>query len=417
MPQLAIEGGRPVRPDFLVFGRPHIGEEEIAEVVDTLRSGWIGFGPKSIRFEEQFAAYAHSKHALSVNSATAALHLALLGAGIGEGDEVITTPLTFCATANVITHVGARPVFVDVEEETQNIDPRRIEAAITRRTRAILPVHMTGQPCDMDAILDIAESHGLDVIGDAAHATEAWHRGRKVGAISRFTAFSFYATKNLTTGEGGMLTTNDTAAWERMKALRLHGLDKDAWKRYAPGGFMPYQTLEPGFKYNMTDLQASIGLHQLARLEDSLLTRQRIWRRYDEVFAEHDALRGPTVHEQGGTRHARHLYTVRLDLDALSCDRMTFIRALAAENIGTGIHFVPLHLHQWYRDALGTTRGDFPVAEAIGDTTLSLPLSPAMTDQDTEDVITAVNKVSARYLGARAWTPGWRTADVRAEAA
>jgi dTDP-4-amino-4,6-dideoxygalactose transaminase len=416
MPQLACEGGRPVRPDFLVFGRPHIGEEEIAEVVDTLRSGWIGFGPKSIRFEEQFGAYTHARHALSVNSATAALHLALLGCGVGEGDEVITTPLTFCATANVITHVGAKPVFVDVDERTQNMDPGRIEAAITRRTRAILPVHMTGQPCDMDAIRDIAERHGLDVIEDAAHATEAWWRGRKVGGLSRFTAFSFYATKNLTTGEGGMLVTHDTAAYERVKALRLHGLDKDAWKRYTPGGFMPYQTLEPGFKYNMTDLQASIGLHQLARLEESLVTRQTIWRRYDEAFRHSDALRPPHVDEHGGTRHARHLYTVRLDLEALACDRMTFIRALAAENIGTGIHFVPLHLHQWYRDALGTSRGDFPVAEAIGDTTLSLPLSPSMTERDTDDVIRAVDKVSARWLGARAWAPGWR-AGAQAEAA
>lgn len=417
MPQLAIEGGRPVRPDFLVFGRPHIGEEEIAEVVDTLRSGWIGFGPKSIRFEEQFAAYAHSKHALSVNSATAALHLALLGAGIGEGDEVITTPLTFCATANVITHVGARPVFVDVEEETQNIDPRRIEAAITRRTRAILPVHMTGQPCDMDAILDIAESHGLDVIGDAAHATEAWHRGRKVGAISRFTAFSFYATKNLTTGEGGMLTTNDTAAWERMKALRLHGLDKDAWKRYAPGGFMPYQTLEPGFKYNMTDLQASLGLHQLARLEENLVVRKRIWTAYDAAFADLDEVITPQPTDTAHTRHARHLYTLRIVPERLGIDRNQFVAALAAENIGSGVHFVPVHLHQWYRERFGHARGDFPVAEAIGDTTLSLPLSPAMEMQDVTDTITAVRRIVERHRVTPAYAPGFDDDEALREAA
>lgn len=417
MPQLACEGGRPVRPDFLVFGRPHIGEEEISEVVDTLRSGWIGFGPKAIRFEEQFAAYTHARAALSVNSATAALHLALLGAGVGEGDEVITTPLTFCATANVIVHVGARPVFVDVDDRTQNLDPELVARAVTRRTKAILPVHMTGEPCDMDAIGAIAEKHGLVVIEDAAHATESWWRGRKIGAISPFTAFSFYATKNLTTGEGGMLTINDERVIDRVKALRLHGLDKDAWKRYTPGGFLPYQTMEPGYKYNMTDLQASLGLHQLARLEDSLAVRQRIWRRYDEAFGDHDALSPPDVYESGGTRHGRHLYTVRLKLDALSCDRMGFIKALAAENVGTGIHFVPLHLHEWYRRALGTGRGDFPVAEAIGDTTLSLPLAPSMSERDTEDVITAVNKVSARYLGASAWANGWRASREQAEAA
>ncbi|HTR97341.1 MAG TPA: DegT/DnrJ/EryC1/StrS aminotransferase family protein [Candidatus Acidoferrales bacterium] len=396
--RLAIEGGRAVRPDFLVFGAPLIGEAEIDEVVDTLRSGWIGFGPKCLRFEEDFAAYVRAPHALSVNSATAALHLALIAAGVGQGDEVVTTPLTFCATANVITHVGAKPVFVDVEQDTQNLDVSRIESAITPRTKAILPVHMCGWPCDMDAIAAIAGRHGLAVIEDAAHATEAWYRGRKVGSLSAFTAFSFYATKNMTTAEGGMLTVADDAAHARLRALRLHGLDKDAWKRYSPGEFLPYETLEPGFKYNMTDLQASLGLHQLARLEGNLERRREIWRTYDEAFAPLPGLRTPGLREAHGTRHARHLYTLRLEPGELAITRTEFARALGAENIGSGIHFVPVHLHAWYARELGTRRGDFPVAEAIGDSTISLPLSPAMNDEDVQDVIAAVRKIVNRHL-------------------
>ncbi|MBI5170007.1 MAG: DegT/DnrJ/EryC1/StrS aminotransferase family protein [Candidatus Eisenbacteria bacterium] len=413
MRTLALEGGRPVRPDFLVFGRPLIGEEEIAEVVDTLRSGWIGYGPKSIRFEEDFAAYTRAPHALSMNSATAALHLALIGAGVGPGDEVITTPLTFTATANVIAHVGAKPVFVDVEERTQNIDVSRIERAITPRTKAILPVHMCGWPCDMNAIQAIAKRHGLVVIEDAAHASETWYEGRKVGSISDYTAFSFYATKNMTTAEGGMLTMSENAAFDRIKALRLHGLDKDAWKRYSPGGFLPYETLEPGWKYNMTDVQASMGLHQLARLEANLLVRQDIWRAYDAAFAGLDGVTTPQVRDHGQTRHARHLYTLRIEAEDFGCDRMQFIRALGAENIGSGIHFVPLHLHRWHREHHGTGRGDFPVAEAIGDTTVSLPLSAAMTAEDTKDVIDAVKKIAAHYRSNPVAVPGWREAEHR----
>jgi len=413
MTRLACEGGRPVRPQFLVFGAPRIGEEEIAEVVDTLRSGWIGFGPKCLRFEQEFAEYTRAPHALSLNSATAALHLALIAAGVGEGDEVITTPLTFCATANVIAHVGATPVFVDVDERTQNIDPERIADAISPRTRAILPVHMCGWPCDMDAIGEIAERHGLVVIEDAAHAVEAWHHGRKVGSISPFTAFSFYATKNMTTAEGGMLTVADDAAHDRLRALRLHGLDKDAWKRYTPGAFLPYETLEPGYKYNMTDLQASLGLHQLARIEANLRVRQEIWNAYDEAFAELDVVRTPGLQDTAHTRHARHLYTLRLEPEALSVERPRFLEALAAENIGSGIHFVPLHLHRWYARTLGTGRGDFPNAEAIGDTTLSLPLSAAMTLADAGDVIHAVRKLARRYRRRATAVSGWDAGDLR----
>lgn len=411
MSQLASEGGRPVRPDFLVFGRPQIEEDEIREVVDTLRSGWIGFGPKCIRFEENFAAYTRAPYALSMNSATAALHLALIDAGVGPGDEVVTTPLTFCATANVIAHVGATPVFVDVDERTQNLDVARIEAAITARTKAIMPVHMCGWPCDMNAIQAIARRHDLMVIADAAHAAETWYDGRKVGSISDYTAFSFYATKNMTTAEGGMLTMLERRAHDRIKALRLHGLDKDAWKRYSPGGFLPYETTEPGWKYNMTDLQASLGLHQLARLEANLVVRQRLWARYDTAFADLDTVTIPQVSDGGGSRHGRHLYTIRLQFDRLGCDRMQFLQAMGAENIGTGVHFVPVHLHRWYREHLGTGRGDFPVAEAIGDTTVSLPLSASMSDDDADDVIAAVHKISNRWRVAPATVNGWRAAD------
>lgn len=417
MSQLACEGGRPVRPDFLVFGRPQIEEEEIREVVDTLRSGWIGFGPKCIRFEEDFAAYTRAPHALSMNSATAALHLALIDAGVGPGDEVITTPLTFCATANVIAHVGARPVFVDVDERTQNIDVARIEDALTPRTRAIMPVHMCGWPCDMDAIGAIAARQGLAVIEDAAHAAETWYRGRKVGSISPYTAFSFYATKNMTTGEGGMLTLREARSHDRIKALRLHGLDKDAWKRYSPGGFLPYETTEPGWKYNMTDLQASLGLHQLARLEANLKVRQRVWARYDEALADIDTLATPHAHADGASRHGRHLYTIRLDEGRLGCDRARFLQALGAENIGTGVHFVPVHLHRWYREHLGTARGDFPVAEAIGDSTVSLPLAASMTDEDVDDVVAAVRKISNRFRRRTAPVNGWRAHEPLEEAA
>ena len=320
---------------------------------------------------------------------------------------MITTPLTFVATANVITHVGAIPVFVDVAPGTQNIDPTLVERAVTRRTRAVMPVHMTGWPCEMDAIGAIAARHGLTVIEDAAHAAETWYRGRKVGSISRFTAFSFYATKNLTTGEGGMLTTDDGTVIDRLRALRLHGLDKDAWRRYSPGGFMPYQALEPGYKYNMTDMQASLGLHQLARLERSLAVRERIWATYDEAFADVPGVlvRKPVV--QPGSRHARHLYTLELDLEALECDRGRFMSALSAENVGSGIHFVPVHLHQHYRDTYGTRRGDHPHAERIGAGTLSLPLSAAMSDADAADVVAAVTKVARHYARAVVHATEW----------
>ncbi len=388
----AVAGGRPVRDSFLVFGAPFIGEEEIAEVVDTLRSGWIGFGPKSVRFEEAFARYVKAPHAVSVSSCTAGLHLALVAAGIGPGDEVITTPLTFAATVNVIEHVGARPVFVDVDQETYNLDPARLQDAITDRTRAVIPVHMAGRPCDMDRIAQITAPRSITVIEDAAHAVEAAWQGRKIGSISRFTAFSFYATKNLTTGEGGMLTTTDGDAAQRLRTLRLHGLSHDAWKRYSAEGFRTYETVEPGYKYNLTDMQASLGLHQLARIETSLAVRERLWQAYDAAFTGLPAVELPPP-ARPGERHARHLYTILLRLERLRIDRQHFLDALKAENIGAGVHFVPVHLHAYYRQKYGYRPGCFLNAEAIGERIVSLPLSARVTEADVQDVVAAVRKV------------------------
>ncbi|MBI3942878.1 MAG: DegT/DnrJ/EryC1/StrS aminotransferase family protein, partial [Chloroflexi bacterium] len=310
-----------MRPDFLVFGAPLIGEEEIAEVVDTLRSGWLGTGPKVKRFEEGFRSYIGSEHAIAVNSCTAGLHLALNVLGIGPGDEVITTPITFAATANVIVHTGATPVFVDIDRQTQNIDPIQVERAITPRTRAILPVHMAGRPCDMDAILDIAQRHHLRVIEDAAHATEAWYQDRKIGTIGDITVFSFYVTKNICTGEGGMITTNRADWAEEMRLKSLHGISKDAWKRYSSTGFQPYETEFPGYKYNMMDIQAALGIHQLARIAKNLKIREQYWEIYDQALAGFPGIILPSDRLDPGSLHARHLYTLLLDTDHLNFSR------------------------------------------------------------------------------------------------
>ncbi len=393
----AIEGGKPVRDTFLVFGSPLIAEAEIQEVVDTLRSGWLGTGPKVRRFEGDFARYVGCKHAIALSSCTAGLHLALDVLGIGEGDEVITSPMTFAATANVIVHCRARPVFVDVERETQNIDPNRLEAALTPRTKAIIPVHMAGRPCNMDAIMEIARRHRLSVIEDAAHAAEAIWRGRRIGTIGDFTAFSFYVTKNVCTGEGGMLTTANDDWAEVVRIKSLHGISKDAWKRYSTEGFQPYEALYAGYKYNMTDIQAALGIHQLARVEENLKVRERHWQMYDETFADMPGIITPSKDLSPDSRHARHLYTILLQTDRLRITRNQFIEALKAENIGTGIHFTALHLHKFYRDTFGYSPGDFPNAEWIGERTISLPLSPKLNQEDITDVIRAVERVTAAY--------------------
>lgn len=380
-----------MRKDFLIFGSPKIEEDEIQEVVDTLRSGWISTGPKVARFEEDFKQYIGAKYAAALNSCTAGLHLSLIAAGVGQGDEVITTPMTFAATVNTIIHVGATPVFVDVDVKTMNIDPEKIEEKITPKSKAIICVHLAGRPCDMDSIMQIARKHNLIVIEDAAHAVEAVYKGKKIGTIGDMTAFSFYVTKNLVTGEGGMVTTNNQSYIEKIQTYALHGMSKGAWKRYSDEGYKHYQIIYPGYKYNMMDIQAALGIHQLRRLEDNLKRREEIWQRYDKGFNDLP-LFIPTPSEPN-TRHARHLYTILLDIDKLKISRDKFQEELYKKNIGTGIHFIAVHLHPYYRERFGYKRGDFSCAEYISDRTLSLPLSAKLTDIDVEDVIEAVRGI------------------------
>jgi dTDP-4-amino-4,6-dideoxygalactose transaminase len=383
-----------VRSAFLPFAPPLIGEEEIAEVADTLRSGWITTGPKTRRFEEAFARKLGAPVALALNSCTAGMHVALICHGIGPGDEVITTPLTFSATVNVIEHVGARPVLVDVEPDTLNIDPRRVEAAITPQTKAIMPVHYAGHPADLAAILELAARHDLVVVEDAAHALPAKYQGYQIGSGPNPVSFSFYATKNLATGEGGMLTgAPDFLA--RARVLALHGMSAGAWRRYERHGSWAYEVVTPGFKYNMSDIQASLGLAQLARLDWMQSRRREVVTAYQHAFAGIEALELPV--ERADVEHAWHLYVLRLRRGALAIDRSTFIRELAARNIGTSVHFIPVHLHRYYRDRYGYASDDFPVALDNYERMLSLPLSPKMTDQDVADVIEAVCEVVKRH--------------------
>lgn len=384
----------PFRASYLPFSPPAVGEDEIAEVVEALRSGWITTGPKAGQFEAAFAARLGAPGALGLNSCTAGLHTALATLGIGPGDEVITTPMTFAASVNVIEHVGARPVLVDVEHDTLNIDPAAVERAITPRTRALLPVHFAGHPAELDALSALARQHGLAVIEDAAHSLPAAYRGRPIGSGPNPVAFSFYATKNLTTGEGGMLT-GSAEFLERARVLSLHGMDRDGWKRYAKGGNWFYEIVAPGFKYNMTDIQAAMGLAQLRRLDAMQRRRREVVGRYHDAFRDEEALELPV--ERGHVEHAWHLYVVRLRLDRLRIDRDQVIRELTARNIGTSVHFIPVHLHPWYRERYGFVPGQFPVAYASYLRTISLPLHPGLTDEDAGDVTDAVLDVVERF--------------------
>ncbi|MFC1626937.1 DegT/DnrJ/EryC1/StrS family aminotransferase [Patescibacteria group bacterium] len=388
----AVQGGKPVRDKFLIFGAPRFFKEELKEMLETLRSGWWGTGPKVQQFEKDFIDYTKAKAAVAVNSATAAMHLGLDILGVGQGDEVITTPLTFVSTANVIVHVGAKPVFADVSKKTGNIDPKEIERKITKKTKVIIPVHLYGRPCEMDAITKIAKKHKVYVLEDAAHATEAWYKSKKIGSISDMTAFSFYVTKNVATGEGGMLTTNNKEWAEKAKVRRLHGMSADAWKRYSSSGYKPYEGVYPGYKYNMMDLQASLGIHQLKRASNNTKIRDKYWKMFSEAFKNIDGVLPPAEDEKNIV-HARHLYTINLELEKLKIDRNQFIDALKAENIGAGVHFTALHLHKYYKQTFGFKKGDYPNAEWIGERTISLPFYPHMTEKDIRDVIKAVEKI------------------------
>jgi len=423
-----------LRQSFLSFASPLIGEEEIAEVIDTLRSDWITTGPKVRRFEEEFATFIGAPAALALNSCTAAMHVALATLGIGPGDAVITTPMTFCSSVHVIEHVGARPILVDVEPDTLNICPEKIEEALQSEIRnpkseirAILPVHLYGHPCDMDAILEIAHQHNLAVIEDAAHALPAKYKGRTIGApwktedgrwktetppptsdlrppssvIRHFACFSFYATKNLTTAEGGMLTGTPELL-DEARIWSLHGMSRDAWNRYSAEGSWYYEVVRPGFKYNLTDIQAAIGLHQLRKLPPFQARRREIVRRYNEAFSQFAELQIPT--ERPEVEHAWHLYVLRLNLERFPAIRNSkfeirnwFIEELKARNIGTSVHFIPVHLHPYYRDKYGYQPEDFPVAYREYQRIVSLPLYPRMSDQDVEDVIEAVVDVVKKY--------------------
>jgi len=377
------------RESFLVFGAPLIEEEEIDEVVRTLRSGWVGTGPKVGRFEQAFRNFVGAPHAAAVNSCTAALHLSLLASGIGPGDEVITTAMTFCATVNAIIHTGATPVLADVDPATFNIDPEQVRRKITARTRAIVPVHFAGRPCDMDALLAIAAEHGLMVIEDCAHAIETEYHGRKAGTFGDFGCFSFYVTKNIITGEGGMVVSKREDDIARIKVLALHGMSKDAWKRFGDEGYKHYQVTDCGFKYNMMDLQASLGIHQLARVERYHARRSEIWRQYDAAYSGLPVgIPGPP---EKHTRHALHLYTLLIDGDRCGMSRDRFLQEMTQRNIGVGVHYLCIAEHPFYQRAFGWRPEQVPNATGIGRQTVSLPLGPKLSDDDVADVIFAVH--------------------------
>lgn len=371
-----------------MFGEPLIGEEEINEVVASMRSGWLGTGPKVIRFQEEFAAYRGAPHAVAVNSCTAALHLSMLAVDVGPGDEVITTPLTFCATVNAIIHTGATPVLADVDPRTMNIDPDQVRRVITPRTKAIVPVHFAGRPCEMDALCEIAKTHQLTIIEDCAHAIETAYKGRSAGLFGDYGCFSFYVTKNITTAEGGMILTREQRNAARIRTLALHGMSQDAWKRFSDEGYNHYRVVEAGFKYNMTDLQAAIGLHQLRKVTKFWKRRQELWRYYERALADLPISlpEGPAP----DTVHGYHLYTILVDEAKTGINRDAFLSAMHALHIGTGVHYLSIPEHPHYRERFGWRPEAYPYAQRIGQQTVSLPLSPKLTDSDARDVVEAV---------------------------
>ncbi len=388
---LASAGGTPVRDTFLPYALPVFGPEEEQEILAALASGWITTGPRTKKLEEKLAGKVGAEHAICVDSCTAALHLSLAALDLKPGDEVITTPITFCATANTILHAGGTLVLADVEPDTLNLSADAVEKAITPRTKAIVPVHYAGHACEMDDLMALAKKHNLKVIEDAAHAIGSEYRGAKVGTIGDTTCFSFYATKNMTTAEGGAVTLNDAEMAAKIRILSLHGMSKDAWKRYTSAGSWYYEVVAPGFKYNMTDLEAALGLHQLDRLDGFNETRREYAKVYDRAIDQIDGVTRmvPRLH----VKHVYHLYPIQIDPGLLTIDRAQFIEQLKAENIGTTVNFIPIHYHPYYRDLLPYTKGSFPVAERAYDRLISLPLYPKMTPGDLDQVMEAVAKV------------------------
>ena len=381
--------------EFLPFHQPEIGPEEIRSVVETLESGWLTSGSKVKRFEEDFSRFIGCQYSVAVNSCTAALHLALEAVGVEEGDEVIVPTMTFTATAEVVLYFKAKPVLVDCRPNTFNIDPNLIERAITAKTKAIIPVHFGGQSCDMDTILQIARKHKLYVIEDAAHALPAKYHGKTIGTIGDITCFSFYATKTITTGEGGMATTQNPEWAGRMRMMSLHGISHDAWKRYTKEGSWYYEVVRPGFKYNLTDVGAAIGIEQLKKCDAFGAARKRIAATYDQRFSDLSEIKAPVCDPD--VQHAWHLYVIQLDLERLKIDRHQFIETLKEQGIGTSVHFIPLHLHPYYRDNFGYGPDDFPKATEIYQGIISLPIYPKMTELQIEHVVEAVRKTVQRF--------------------
>lgn len=381
----------PRRSEFLVFGQPEILQPEIDEVLDSLQKAWLGTGPKVARFKRDFAAYKGVQHVTAVNSCTAALHLSCLVAGLQPGDEVITTALTFCATVNAIIHSGATPVLADCEPETMNLCPESVAQRITPRTRAIIPVHFVGRPCNMTALTELAKRHDLKIIEDCAHAIETEYHGQKAGTFGDFACFSFYATKNVVTGEGGMVISRREEDAARMEQLALHGMSSDAWKRFSDAGYKHYQVVECGYKYNMMDLQAAVGIHQLARVESSWQRRKDIFARYQQALADLP-ITLPALPESD-TRHAFHLFPILVEEDRSRVGRDAFLDAMTARRIGVGVHYLSIPEHPFYRQTFGWRTEDYPHARGIGRATVSLPLSPKLTDRDVDDVIRAVREI------------------------
>ena len=380
--------------DYITFGAPSISSDEISETISTLNSGWIGTGPKTAKFEELFREYVGSPTSIALNSCTAALQLSLASLNLESGDEIITTPMTFCATVNAILHAGARPVFADVCPLTHNIDPTEIEKRITSRTRAILPVHFAGRPCDMDKITQIAEGHDLHIIEDCAHAVETTFRGRHAGTFGEFGCFSFYATKNVAIGEGGMVVSNNVERLERLKRLALHGMTSNAWRRYSDSGFAHYDVVELGYKCNMTDLHASLGIHQLKRVEANWEIRKKQWDAYISAFSELPI--GIPTPPDDETRHAFHLFTLEIDPSVCRLNRDQFISALHEEKIGTGVHYRSIPEHPFYQKALSIRPDDYPNAYLFGRNTLSIPIGPRLTDTHLDRIIGSVTRI-AKY--------------------
>jgi len=389
---IALLGGEPTRAEYLNFHQPSFGAEEEQEILDTLRSGWITTGPKTKQFEKDFSEYLGTQEAIGLNSCTAGMFLALYSLGIKSGDEVITTPITFPATVNVIFHMGATPVFVDVEPTTLNINTDLLEEKITPRTKAIMPVHFAGRPCNMDAIMKTARKHGLYVVEDAAHATESVYKGHKIGTIGDFASFSLYATKNITTAEGGMLVAKDSGRIERLRVLSLHGISKDAWKRYSKSGFKHWEMIEPGYKFNLTDLQSSLGLHQLKKIESFRLKRKKLVDNYIELLKNIPHVT-PMDYSEKDIVHAFHIFIVRIRTDKLKKDRDFIMEALQKENIGVGVHFRCLHKQEYFRKHYENLTGSLPVAESVSEEIITLPLYPGLTEEAQNDVVSALQKV------------------------